>query len=104
VRIIAKSTLKAHPRVRGAVLRAVEDWHQVASLAAWANPNAVKATYGNASIIRDDRVVFNLCGNAYRLVVRMDYTRGTVFILWFGTHAEYDRIDAATITFRKATP
>jgi len=57
----------------------------------------VKAKYGNASILRDGRAVFNICGNKYRLVVWVNYTYGVVYIRFIGTHREYDMIDAQTI-------
>jgi mRNA interferase HigB len=57
----------------------------------------LKAVYGNASIVADDRVVFNIMGNHYRLVVRMSFTYKAIQIKWFGTHAEYDKIDVTKI-------
>ncbi len=104
VRIISTSTLTGYRHARGAVLRAIEDWHHVAAHATWTTPHAIKATFGNASIIDQDRVVFNLCGNKHRIVARIDYRWNMLFILWIGTHAEYDLIDAASITYRKDTP
>lgn len=106
MRIIAKSTLRqfwesGHPGARAAL----EDWHRVTVLSTWANPNAVKDTYGNASIIANDRVVFNISGNKYRLVVAIDYRRGLVFVKFVGTHKHYDQIDAATVNvIPKAQP
>ena len=102
MRIIAKSTLRqfsesGHPAARAAL----EDWHRVASLAIWTNPNAVKDTYGNASIIANDRVVFNIAGNKYRLVAALDYRRGLLFVKFVGTHKQYDLIDAATVNASK---
>ena len=55
--------------------------------------------YANASIVGNDRVVFNIKGNAYRLVAAIDYQRQIVFIKWLGTHAEYDRIDVKTVKY-----
>lgn len=65
----------------------------------WQNPQAVKNQFGTASIIGrgTDRVVFNIKGNEYRLVVRIDYARQIVAVRWFGTHAQYDRIDVLTV-------
>jgi mRNA interferase HigB len=101
MRIIAKSTLRqfwesGHPGARPAL----EDWYHVASLSTWTNPNAVKDTYGNASIIANDRVVFNIAGNKYRLVAALDYRRGLVFVKFVGTHRQYDQINAATVTLK----
>lgn len=57
--------------------------------------------YGNASLVADDRVVFNILGNKYRLVVRIVFDFKVIQIKWFGTHAEYDRIDVKTVQFKK---
>ena len=98
MRIIAKSTLRqfweaGHPAAK----TALEDWHRIAVASAWSNPNEVKRTYGNASIIANDRVVFNIAGNKYRLVAAIDYRRGLLFVKFVGTHKQYDDINAATI-------
>ena len=101
MRIIAKSTLRhfwesGHPGAKAAL----DDWHRVAVLATWTTPNALKFTYGNASIIANDRVVFNIAGNKYRLVAAIDYRRGLLFVKFVGTHRQYDLIDAATVTIK----
>jgi len=97
MRIIAKRTLRAYweaePRAEGA-LRA---WHAVAAKADWASPADVKEAYGNASIVGGSRVVFNIGGNRYRLVVRFDYVHRIGFVRFVGTHAEYDAIDASAV-------
>ena len=63
----------------------------------WRSPAAVKAAYRDASIIADNRVVFNIKGNDYRLITAVHYNRRMMFIRFVGTHREYDKIDAATI-------
>lgn len=63
----------------------------------WRTPGESKSSYGNASIIGDNRVVFNIKGNDYRLVDKLHYNRGIVYVRFVGTHREYDRIDAETI-------
>jgi mRNA interferase HigB len=98
MRIIAKSTLRqfweaGHPGAK----TALEDWHRITVAVTWSNPNDVKRTYGNASIIANDRVVFNIAGNKYRLVAAIDYRRGLLFVKFVGTHKQYDHINAATI-------
>ena len=65
--------------------------------AAWKTPADVKAKYGNASILKSGRVVFNIAGNKFRLVAAIHYHTGVVFIRFVGTHAEYDAIDANTV-------
>ncbi len=61
------------------------------------NFNALKKVYGNASIVGDSRVIFNVMGNKYRLIVRISFLHKRMMIKWFGTHQEYDGIDAATV-------
>lgn len=63
----------------------------------------VKASYAHASVVGADRVVFNIKGNAYRLVVAVDYRRGIVFIKWLGSHAAYDKIDVKTVKYESET-
>lgn len=65
----------------------------------WRTPADVKRAYSNASIIDDERVVFNIKGNAYRLVAAIDYVRQTLFIKWIGAHAEYDKIDVRKVQY-----
>jgi len=97
MRIVALKTLREfwtrHPDAEHP-LRA---WHDEVSRAEWRSPADVKAQFGNASILKGRRVVFNIKGNDYRLVVKIHYDRGTVYIRFVGTHREYDGIDAETI-------
>jgi mRNA interferase HigB len=72
-------------------------WYYEARHAQWASPADVKAQYGSTSIIRDNRVIFNIAGNKYRLIVRINYDSKTVFVRFVGTHQEYDKIDAGVI-------
>jgi len=72
-------------------------WLEIVARAEWRNPEHVKASHPKASILKAGRVVFNIKGNDYRLVARMQYQAGIVAIRFFGTHAEYDQIDAETI-------
>ena len=100
MRIIALSTLKVfwgeNPDVADAK-EPVLAWYRHALKARWASPADVKADFGQASILRDGRVVFNIAGNKYRLVVWINYSYRVVYIRFIGTHAQYDRIDAQTI-------
>lgn len=99
MRVIALSTLKhfcdqdGHQDARGAVLT----WYRQALLADWSSPTDVKRDYGSASILRDGRVVFNLAGNRYRLVVWINYSYRVVYVRFVGSHSQYDRIDAQNI-------
>jgi mRNA interferase HigB len=75
----------------------LEAWYYEAKHAEWASPADVKDQYGSASILKDNRVVFNIAGNKYRLVVRINYDSKTVFVRFVGTHREYDKINAEVI-------
>ena len=109
MRIIARSTLtrfidklEGHKDQR-AVKSALDSWFQEVRQAEWQNSAEVKASYAHASIVGADRLVFNSKGNAYRLVVAVDYRRATVFIKWLGTHKEYDAIDVRTVQYATET-
>ena len=65
------------------------------------NFNELKKVYGNASLVADDRVIFNIMGNKYRLVVRIVFEFKAIQIKWFGTHTEYDKIDVTSVQFKK---
>ncbi|MSQ51872.1 MAG: type II toxin-antitoxin system HigB family toxin [Betaproteobacteria bacterium] len=100
MRVIALSTLKAFWDGKPEYADAKEPvlaWHRHSLKAEWAMPAEVKADFGNASILRDGRVVFNIAGNKYRLVVWINYPYRVVYIRFIGTHAQYDGIDAQTI-------
>jgi mRNA interferase HigB len=72
-------------------------WLSIASRSQWRNPEDVKAGHPKASILKGGRAVFNIKGNDYRLVVVVQYQAGVLVIRFFGTHAEYDKIDAETV-------
>ena len=72
-------------------------WYQQVKGADWATPADVKREIRNASILKDGRVVFNIAGNKYRIVVWINYAHRVVYIRFIGTHRQYDRIDAQTI-------
>lgn len=72
-------------------------WYQEAERSQWHTPNEIKAEYPSASILADNRVVFNIKGNTYRLIVKINYDYGAVWIRFIGTHAEYDKIDATKV-------
>jgi len=97
MRIISKKTLRDFWEHTPDAQGELEAWHAEAKNAEWSTPAQVKAHYGNASILKDGRVVFNICGNKYRLVVWINYDFLTIYIRFVGTHAEYDDIDAQTI-------
>jgi mRNA interferase HigB len=75
----------------------LESWHQEVLKANWNNPNEVKKQFGNASIVGDGRVVFNIHGNKYRLIVKINYFAQIVFIRFIGTHKQYDDINVVEV-------
>lgn len=97
MRIIAKRTLRTYWEREPGAEQPLRSWFALAAKSEWSSPADVKAIYGNASIVGGDRVVFNIGGNRYRLIVRFDYARRIGFIRFIGTHAEYDRIDASKV-------
>ena len=72
----------------------LEAWHDEVLKANWSTPQEVKAQFRSASILKNNRVVFNIAGNKYRLIVRIDYQYKLVFVRFIGTHAQYDQVNA----------
>jgi mRNA interferase HigB len=97
MRVIAKKILREfwvqHPDAEEPLL----SWYREVEHEDWATPANVKLRYPNASIVGDNRVVFNIKGNAYRLVVKINYPYRVVYIRFVGTHADYDRINVAEV-------
>lgn len=75
----------------------IKAWYDEAKHASWHTPQDIKALYGNASFIANNRVVFNIHGNKYRLIVAINYKFSMCYIRFIGTHVQYDKIDATTI-------
>lgn len=97
MRIISRNTLvEAWTKYRDAE-QALKAWFKEAEAATWTSPEDVRTSYPRASIVGDERVVFNIRGNTYRLVVAINYRASIVFIKFFGTHAEYDKIDVTKV-------
>ena len=96
-RIIAKRTLREFWKNHTDSEQYLKTWYETAKNSKWSSPNDIKRTYINASILKDSRVVFNIKGNSYRLIVKFNYVRQWAFIRFIGTHAEYDKINADTI-------
>ena len=95
--IIALRTLREFWRNHRAAEEPLRSWYAIASRAQWRTPTEVKAAYRNASFLANNRIVFNVKGNDYRLVVAVHYNRRMMFVRFVGTHSEYDRIDATAI-------
>ena len=102
MRVIAVKTLKLYAKKKIEAEQSLFVWHEKACKAGWKNHNELKAQIGNASVIGDKRVIFNIHGNKYRLIVDIEYRLQIIFIVWIGTHKEYDNIDAKTIMYVKA--
>lgn len=97
MRIIARKTLRdfweKHPNAR----KPLQAWYADAKAAHWKSPKDIKDTYRNASVVANNRVVFNIKGNDYRLVVAINYDFSIVYIRFVGTHKEYDDIDVTKV-------
>ncbi len=97
MRIISRRTLREFWVKYSDAERPLQAWYANVKRANWRTPYDVKAAYRNASFVRDNRVVFNIKGNTYRLIVAINYQYGIIYIRFIGTHQEYDRINAATV-------
>lgn len=96
-RIFAKSTLRQFWEKHSDSEQYLKTWYDTVSNSIWNNPNEVKQTYVSASILKSNRIVFNIKGNSYRLVAKFNFEKQWVFIRFIGTDTEYDKIDANTI-------
>ena len=96
-RIFAKSTLREYWEKHADSEQYLKTWYDTAMSSDWKTPDDVKQTYANASILKGGRIVFNIKGNLYRLIVKFNFEKQWAFIRFIGTHAEYDKIDANTI-------
>jgi mRNA interferase HigB len=105
VRVIARGTLYGfvrncvEARKRNAVKMHLDAWYAEVFRAEWKNPAELKTQFGSASVVSAERVVFNIKGNDYRLVVSINYTYGVLLIKWLGTHREYDRINVEEVAY-----
>ena len=99
--IITRKNLLDYCKKYPAASTALTEWYHELVNSDFKNFNELKRVYGNASIGADDRVVFNIMGNEYRLVVRIVFDFKVIQIKWFGTHAEYDKIDVTTVQHSK---
>lgn len=101
MRIVAKSTLKKFWVKHADAEMSLQSWHKLVSEAGWKNPAQLKEEIKSASLVDSNRVVFNIKGNDYRLVTYIDFKFQIVFVLWLGTHKQYDKVDVKTITYDK---
>lgn len=97
MRVVAKKILRDFWKKHADSEEQLKTWYKEASKAKWESPADIKADYANASILKSGRVVFNICGNKYRLIVDINYVRQWMFIRFIGTHNDYDKVDADKI-------
>ena len=97
MRVVAKKILRKFWEKHNDSEQQLKTWYKESSKANWTNPSEIKSEYSKASILKSGRVVFNIGGNNYRLVVDINYQRQWTFIRFIGTHTEYDKIDANKI-------
>ena len=95
VRIIAKKTLREFWQIHNDCEQSLKSWYKEAFEATWASPRDIKNKYPSASFLAENRVVFNIKGNKYRLVVKINYDFSLIWIRFIGTHADYDKINAS---------
>jgi mRNA interferase HigB len=107
MRIIARRTLRAFieslagHKDQPAVKAALDAWFHEVKKAQWSSTADVKRSYATASVVTAERIVFNVKGNSYRLVVAVDFEKGIVWIKWIGTHKEYDRINVREVDYEE---
>ncbi|MFV0391618.1 MAG: type II toxin-antitoxin system HigB family toxin [Paludibacteraceae bacterium] len=97
MRVIAKKILREFWQIHSDCEQQLKSWYKEAIDATWRNPNDIKFEYPNASILTDNRIVFNIKGNNYRLIVKINYDFQIIWIRFVGTHSEYDKINATKI-------
>ena len=97
MRVISKTILRKFWEKHKDSEQQLKAWHKEATKAKWSNPSDLKAEYPKASILKNGRVVFDICRNSYRLVVKIHFNRKSIYIRFIGTHNEYDKINANII-------
>jgi mRNA interferase HigB len=97
LRVISKKILREFWEIHSDCEQQLKSWFKETSQAEWKNPNDIKLEYPNASILSNNRVVFNIKGNNYRLIVKINYEYEMVWIRYIGTHSDYDDINAEKI-------
>ena len=97
MRIISKKTLREFWQIHADAEQPLKAWHAKAKLAEWKTSNDIKNDYRNASFVANNRIIFNIKGNTYRLVVAINYDFGIIYIRFVGNHKDYDKINTTTI-------
>lgn len=107
MRIIARRTLREFvaartgDKDRQALKAALDAWFEEVRKAQWRSTADIRRLYATASIVSADRIVFNIKGNSYRLIVAVDFEKSIVWIKWIGTHRDYDRVDVKEVDHEK---
>ena len=99
MKILVKKTILYYIKKYPVVEKQLLMWFSEFSKAEFRNFNELKSVYKNASIVDNSRVVFNIKGNDFRLIVSVNFAQAACYVIWFGTHKEYDRIDVETVAF-----
>lgn len=99
--VISKTIIREFTNIHADVVDSLDNWYEITSNSDWGNFNEMKNTFNSVDAVGNDRYVFNIKGNKYRLIALIIFKVRTVFILFVGTHSEYNKINASTITFRK---
>jgi mRNA interferase HigB len=99
--IITRRTLLAYAKKYPMAKTALFEWYHELNKSSFKSFNELKKVYPNVSLVGDDRVVFNIMGNKFRLVIRMVFEFKAIQIKWFGSHSDYDKIDVGTIQNKK---
>jgi mRNA-degrading endonuclease HigB of HigAB toxin-antitoxin module len=103
MRVIAVKTLLNYAKKYPLASQSIYSWYEEAEAADWKSPNELKDKHRNASVFSAKRVVFNIHGNSFRLIVDIEYRLQIMFIVWFGTHKQYDKINATEISYDEAS-
>jgi len=96
-RVFSKSTLREYWEKHPDSEQYLKTWYETVMNSNWERPNDVKETFVNASVMKNNRIIFNIKGNSYRLVAKFNYEKQWIFVKFIGTHSEYNKIDANTI-------
>ena len=102
MRIISINTIKEYWGIYPNAEQSLKAWVQEVEQSDWDTPQSLKMKHRNASILSGKRVIFNINGNKFRLIVDIEYRLKIVFVVWFGTHSDYDQIDSKTVKYVKA--
>lgn len=97
MRVISRRPLAEYCVRHADVEQSLKSWYSEAEKTLWKTPGDIKRSYPSARFLAENRVVFNIKGNSYRLIVKIHYDYGQAFIRFVGTHAEYDKVNAETI-------